>query len=331
MYFCTMSEKLKKLQEAVDKINKEHGAGTVMSLHDTPITTEVISSGSFGLDNALGVGGYAKGRIVEIFGPESSGKTTLAIHAIAECQKTGGMAAVIDAEHAFDKAYASKLGVNIDELFFNQPNSGEHGLQIAEELISSNAVDLIVIDSVAALTPQAELEGAMGDQKMGLQARMMGQAMRKLVAAISKTNTLCIFINQTREKIGVVYGSPITTPGGNALKFYASMRLDVSKSQAKQGDEVVGNKTKVKVIKNKVAPPFKIAEFDIIFGEGIDRAGEIVDMSVELGLIKKGGAWLTYKDTKIQGRESFKNLLKDNPELQKELETQIKTIIYGEA
>lgn len=325
------NDKLKLLKDAINKINKEHGDGTVMSLSDSPVNTEVISTGSFGLDLALGVGGLPKGRIVEIYGPESSGKTTIATHLIAEAQKAGGLAAFIDAEHAFDKDYATKLGVNVDELVFHQPNSGEEALQIADELISSGALDIVVIDSVAALTPKAELEGEMGDQKMGLQARLMGQALRKLVATTSKNNVLLVFINQTREKIGVMYGSPITTTGGNALKFYASVRLDVTKSLAKAGDEVYGNKTKVKVIKNKVAPPFRIAEFDIVFGEGIDKQGEILDAAIGFNIVKQGGSWLTYNDTKIQGKDKFRQLMKDNPELAIEIEKLVKNKLNEEA
>lgn len=318
------SEKSKALKEVLNKINKDHGDGTVMSLSDSPIPTEVISTGSFGLDLALGIGGLPKGRIVEMFGPESSGKTTIATHVIAEAQKAGGIVGFIDAEHAFDKKYAEALGVNVDELIFSQPNCGEEALEVADELIRSGVFDVVVVDSVAALVPKAELEGDMGDSKMGLQARLMGQAMRKLAGITSKSGTLLIFINQTREKIGVMYGSPITTPGGNALKFYASVRLDISKSLAKSGDEIYGNRTKVKVVKSKVAPPFKTAEFDIIFGEGIDKVGEVLDLAVSFDIIKKGGSWLTYKDTKIQGRDSFRQLLKDNPDFLKEIEDQVK-------
>jgi recombination protein RecA len=326
------SDKIKLVKEAMTKINKEFGDGSVMSLSDAAVPTEVISTGSFGLDIATGVNGLPKGRVVEIFGPESSGKTTIATHVIAECQKNGGVAAVIDVEHAFDREYAKKLGVNVDELIFNQPDNGEQALQIADELICSGGIDVIVIDSVAALVTKSELEGDMGDSKMGQQARLMGQAMRKITPSVSKNNVLCIFINQIREKIGIMFGNPETTSGGNALKFYASMRLDVRRStQVKDGDFVQGNKVKVKVIKNKVAPPFRLAEFDIIFGEGIDKTGEIVDQAIEFGIIKKGGSWLAYQDTKIQGRDSFRQLLKDNPELSLELETKIKEKIYAEA
>lgn len=323
------AEKLKLLKPTLEKINKEFGEGSVMSLSDAPIPSDVISTGSFGLDIATGVNGFPKGRIVEIFGPESSGKTTIAIHAIAECQKLGGIAAVIDVEHAFDREYAKKLGVNVDELIFNQPDNGEQALQIADELILSGAIDIIVIDSVAALVTKSELEGDMGDSKMGQQARLMGQAMRKLTPSVSKNNVLCIFLNQIREKIGIMFGNPETTSGGNALKFYASMRVDVRRStQVKDGDLIQGNKIKAKIIKNKVAPPFRTAEFDIIFGEGIDKTGELIDTAISLGIIKKGGAWLTYNDAKIQGRDSFRQLLKDNPEMALEIETQLKKIIY---
>ena len=320
------AEKVKALRAAMDKIERSYGKGSIMKMGDNVVEEiSVISSGSVGLNAALGVGGYPRGRVIEIYGPESSGKTTLAIHAIAEAQKAGGIAAIIDAEHAFDRFYAEKLGVDIENLLISQPDSGEQALEIAEQLIRSSAIDLVVIDSVAALTPKAELEGEMGDSKMGLQARLMSQALRKLTAAISKTNTTCIFINQLREKIGVMFGNPETTTGGNALKFYASVRLDIRKGQAlKDGDEVKGNQTKVKVVKNKVAPPFRRAEFDIMFGEGISREGEIVDLGSEMGVIKKSGSWYSYNDSKLgQGRDAAKELLKDNPELAEELEAKI--------
>jgi len=320
------SDKLKALQLAMDKIEKDHGKGTIMRMGDTKVEdVAFISSGSIGLDVALGVGGYPRGRVIEIFGPESSGKTTLAIHAIAEAQKAGGIAAFIDAEHAFDRFYAEKLGVNIEELLISQPDNGEQALEVADQLIRSSAVDIVVIDSVAALTPKAELEGDMGDSKMGLQARLMSQALRKLTANISKTNTTCIFINQLREKIGVMFGNPETTTGGNALKFYASIRLDIRRiGQLKDGDEAVGNQTRVKVVKNKVAPPFRKAEFDIMYGEGISKTGEIVDLGVEYGIIKKSGSWYSYGETKLaQGRDASKALIKENPELAAELETKI--------
>jgi len=293
----------------------------------------VISSGSLGLDLALGVGGYPRGRVIEIFGPEASGKTTLAIHAIAEAQKAGGIAAFIDAEHAFDRFYAEKLGVNIDELLISQPDSGEQALEIADQLIRSSAVDIVVIDSVAALTPRAELEGDMGDSKMGLQARLMSQALRKLTANINKTNTTCIFINQLREKIGIMFGNPETTTGGNALKFYASVRLDIRRiSQLKDGDEVIGNQTRVRVVKNKVAPPFRKAEFDIMFGEGISKVGEILDLGVEYGIVKKSGSWYSYEETKLaQGRDAAKKLFKDNPELAAEIEAKIFEAVQNKA
>ena len=319
-------DKLKALQLAMEKIEKEHGKGTIMKMGEDSIEEiEVISSGSIGLNLALGVGGYPRGRIIEIYGPESSGKTTLAIHAIAEAQKAGGIAAIIDAEHAFDRFYAEKLGVDIDNLLISQPDSGEQALEVADQLIRSSAIDIIVIDSVAALTPKAELEGDMGDNKVGLQARLMSQALRKLTASINKTNTTCIFINQLREKIGVMFGTPETTTGGNALKFYASVRLDIRKSSAiKEGDNVLGNQTRVKVVKNKVAPPFRKAEFDIMFGEGISLAGEIIDLGVEAGIIKKAGAWFSYNDTKLgQGRDAAKRLIQDNPELLEELQAKI--------
>lgn len=317
------SEKLKALQAAMDKIEKNFGKGSIMKLGDENVQqVEVIPTGSIAFNAALGVGGYPKGRIIEIYGPESSGKTTLAIHAIAEAQKAGGIAAFIDAEHAFDRFYASKLGVDVDNLWISQPDNGEQALEIAEQLIRSSAIDIIVIDSVAALTPKAEIEGDMGDNKVGLQARLMSQALRKLTSAISKTNTTCIFINQLREKIGVMFGNPETTTGGNALKFYASVRLDIRRAtQLKDGEEVIGNQTRVKVVKNKVAPPFRKAEFDIMFGEGISRAGEIIDLGAELGIIKKSGSWYSYNDTKLgQGRDASKQVIQDNPELAEELE-----------
>ena len=317
------SEKLKALQAAMDKIEKSFGKGSIMKMGDDHVQeVEVIPTGSIALNAALGVGGYPKGRIIEIYGPESSGKTTLAIHAIAEAQKAGGIAAFIDAEHAFDRFYAAKLGVDVDNLWISQPDNGEQALEIAEQLIRSSAIDIIVIDSVAALTPKAEIEGDMGDNKVGLQARLMSQALRKLTSAISKTNTTCIFINQLREKIGIMFGNPETTTGGNALKFYASVRLDIRRStQLKDGEEVIGNQTKVKVVKNKVAPPFRKAEFDIMFGEGISRAGEIIDLGADLGIIKKSGSWYSYNETKLgQGRDASKQVIQDNPELAEELE-----------
>ena len=317
------AEKLKALQAAMDKIEKNFGKGSIMKLGDERIQDiEVIPTGSVGLNYALGVGGYPKGRIIEIYGPESSGKTTLAIHAIAEAQKAGGIAAIIDAEHAFDRFYAENLGVDVDNLWISQPDNGEQALEIAEQLIRSSAIDIIVIDSVAALTPKAEIEGDMGDNKVGLQARLMSQALRKLTSAISKTNTTCIFINQLREKIGVMFGNPETTTGGNALKFYASVRIDIRPgSPIKDGDTVLGKQTKVKVVKNKVAPPFRRAEFDIMFGEGISRSGEIVDLGAELGVIKKSGSWYSYNETKLaQGRDACKQVIQDNPELAEELE-----------
>lgn len=320
------AEKLKALQLAMDKIEKDHGRGTIMKLGDEHIEeVSVIPTGSVGLNIALGVGGYPRGRVIEIYGPESSGKTTLAIHAIAEAQKAGGIAAIIDAEHAFDRFYAAKLGVDIDNLLISQPDSGEQALEVADQLIRSSAVDIIVIDSVAALTPKAELEGDMGDSKMGLQARLMSQALRKLTASINKTNTTCIFINQLREKIGVMFGNPETTTGGNALKFYASVRLDIRRiGQLKDGDEVIGNQTRVKVVKNKVAPPFRKAEFDIMYGEGISHSGEIIDLGVECGIVKKSGSWFSYGDTKLaQGRDATKKLIESNPELAAELEEKI--------
>ena len=317
------NEKLKALQAAMDKIEKNYGKGSIMKLGDEHVQeVEVIPTGSIGLNAALGVGGYPKGRIIEICGPESSGKTTLAIHAIAEAQKMGGIAAFIDAEHAFDRFYAAKLGVDIDNLWISQPDSGEQALEIADQLIRSSAIDIIVIDSVAALTPKAELEGDMGDNKVGLQARLMSQALRKLTSTISKTNTTCIFINQLREKIGVMFGNPETTTGGNALKFYASVRLDIRPGQPiKDGEEMIGRQTRVKVVKNKVAPPFRKAEFDIMFGEGISRTGEIIDLGTDLGIIKKSGSWYSYNDTKLgQGRDAAKQCIADNPELGEELE-----------
>ena len=322
----TDKEKDKALEQVLADIEKQFGKGSVMRLGaDAHLNIETTSSGSITLDIALGAGGYPKGRIIEIYGPESSGKTTLAIHAIAETQKQGGIAAIIDAEHAFDRFYAEKLGVDIDNLLISQPDSGEQALEIADQLISSSAIDIIVIDSVAALTPKAELEGDMGDNKVGLQARLMSQALRKLTASINKTNTTCIFINQLREKIGVMFGNPETTTGGNALKFYASIRLDIRRvTQIKDGDEVIGNQTRVKVIKNKVAPPFRKAEFDIMFGEGISLAGEIVDLGVEYGIIKKSGSWFSYKDSKLgQGRDAVKQIIKDNIELRDELYSMI--------
>ena len=320
------SEKLKALQAAMDKIEKSYGRGAIMKLGDDSVEeVAVIPTGSIALNAALGVGGYPRGRVIEIYGPESSGKTTLAIHAIAEAQKAGGIAAIIDAEHAFDRFYAEKLGVDVENLWISQPDSGEQALEIADQLIRSSAVDIVVIDSVAALTPKAELEGDMGDSKMGLQARLMSQALRKLTATISKTNTTCIFINQLRDKIGVMFGNPETTTGGNALKFYASVRLDIRRvSQLKDGDEVIGNQTRVKVVTNKVAPPFRKAEFDIMFGEGISRAGEIIDLGVDKGIIKKSGSWFSYGDTKLgQGRDAAKKCIEDNPELADELEAAI--------
>lgn len=320
------SEKLKALQAAMDKIEKSFGKGSIMKMGDEQIEqVDVISTGSIALNSALGVGGYPKGRIIEIYGPESSGKTTLAIHAIAEAQKAGGIAAFIDAEHAFDRFYAAKLGVNVDELLISQPDNGEQALEIADQLIRSSAIDVIVVDSVAALTPKAELDGDMGDNKVGLQARLMSQALRKLTSTISKTNTTCIFINQLREKIGVMFGNPETTTGGNALKFYASVRLDIRRvTTLKDGDQPIGNQVRVKVVKNKVAPPFRKAEFEITFGEGISKIGEIVDLGTDLNILKKSGSWYSYNETKIgQGRDAVKNLLKDNPELCEELEAQI--------
>lgn len=327
-------EKLKILQSTLDKIEKNYGKGSVMKLGDRVAEkVDVIPTGSINLDMALGVGGFPRGRIIEIFGPESSGKTTLAIHAIAECQKQGGIAAFIDAEHAFDSFYAKKLGVDIANLLVSQPDNGEQALEIADNLIRSGAIDIIVVDSVAALTPKAEIDGEMGDSKVGLQARLMSQAMRKLTSTISKTNCCCIFINQLREKIGVLFGNPETTTGGNALKFYASVRIDIRRIQAiKDGDQNVGNRVKVKVVKNKVAPPFRTCEFDLMFGEGISKLGEIIDLGVECEVIKKSGSWFSYGDTKLaQGRESLKQVLRDNPELSDELEEKIRTALAEKA
>lgn len=323
-------EKLKALKLTLERIDKDFGKGSVMKLGDKQhASVEVVSTGSLGLDVALGVGGFPKGRIIEIYGPESSGKTTIAIHTIAEAQKKGGICAIVDAEHAFDASYARKLGVDVDNLLISQPDYGEQALEIAERLILSGALDVVVIDSVAALVPKSELEGEMGDSKMGLQARLMSQAMRKLTAGISRTNCTCIFINQLREKIGVMFGNPETTTGGNALKFYASVRLDIRRiSQLKDGDQVTGNRTRVKVVKNKVAPPFRQAEFDIIYGAGISKIGEIIDMGVELGILTKSGSWFSYGDSKIgQGRDSVKNFLQDNPEFAIEIEGKIRTML----
>jgi len=327
------TEKLKVLQSTIDKLDKTYGKGTVMKLSDEKVVDiATIPTGSLGLDIALGIGGMPRGRVVEIYGPESSGKTTLAMHAIAEAQKLGGIAAFVDAEHAFDKAYAEKLGIDTENLLISQPDHGEQALEIAEHLIRSGAIDILVIDSVAALVPKSELEGEMGDSKMGLQARLMSQALRKLTAVVNKTKSCCIFINQLREKIGVMFGNPETTTGGNALKFYASVRLDIRRmSQIKEGaDNVLGNRTKVKVIKNKLAPPFRVVEFDVIYGEGISKVGEILDIGVELDIIKKSGSWFSYGDSKLgQGRESVKGVIRDNPELFEELETKIKAKIMG--
>ncbi|MGM9688704.1 MAG: recombinase RecA [Alloprevotella sp.] len=320
------NEKLRALQAAMAKIEKDFGRGSIMKLGDQQVeNVEVIPTGSLALNAALGVGGYPKGRIIEIYGPESSGKTTLAIHAIAEAQREGGIAAFIDAEHAFDRFYAAKLGVNVDELLISQPDNGEQALEIADQLIRSSAIDIIVIDSVAALTPKAEIEGDMGDNKVGLQARLMSQALRKLTSNISRTNTTCIFINQLREKIGVMFGNPETTTGGNALKFYASVRMDIRRvTTLKDGDTPIGNQVRVKVVKNKVAPPFRKAEFEITFGEGISHAGEVVDLGVELGIIKKSGSWFSYGESRLgQGRDAVKKVIKDNPELSAEIEAQI--------
>ncbi|RYZ19671.1 MAG: recombinase RecA [Chitinophagaceae bacterium] len=321
------AEKLKALKLTMDKIDKDFGKGSVMMMNERgEQTQEVVSTGSIGLDAALGIGGLPRGRVIEIYGPESSGKTTVATHVIAEAQKKGGMCAIIDAEHAFDSAYAQKLGVDIDNLLISQPDYGEQALEIADRLILSGALDVVVIDSVAALVPKGELEGEMGDSKMGLQARLMSQALRKLTATISKTNTICIFINQLREKIGVMFGNPETTTGGNALKFYASVRLDIRRmTQIKDGEEAIGNRVKVKVVKNKVAPPFRVAEFDLVFGEGISKIGEILDMGVELGIVNKSGSWFSYNNDKLgQGREGVKSLLKDNPALADEIEQKIR-------
>ena len=327
--------KLKALKLTLDKLDKAYGKGTVMKMSDAPvIDVDVISSGSLGLDVALGVGGYPKGRVVEIYGPESSGKPTLTLHAIAETQKAGGIAAFIDAEHAFDRFYAQNLGVDIDNLIISQPDNGEQALEIADNLVRSGAIDMIVIDSVAALTPKSEIEGEMGDSKMGLHARLMSQALRKLTGSISKTNCTMIFINQLREKIGVMFGNPETTTGGNALKFYASVRLDIRRStQIKDSNGMVkGNKTRVKVVKNKVAPPFKLAEFDIMYGEGVSKVGEILDLAVEFDIVKKSGSWFSYDETKLgQGRDAVKEMIKDNPDLMDELEEKIKSAIKGEA
>jgi len=325
------ADKLKALKLTLDKLDKTYGKGTVMKMGDSPNeNVEAISSGSLGLDIALGVGGYPKGRVVEIYGPESSGKTTLTLHAIAECQKKGGIAAFIDAEHAFDRFYAENLGVDIENLIISQPDHGEQALEIADNLIRSGAIDMVIIDSVAALTPKSEIEGEMGDSKMGLHARLMSQALRKLTSSISKTNCTVIFINQLREKIGIMFGNPETTTGGNALKFYASIRLDIRRStQIKNSDGVVmGNKTRVKIVKNKVAPPFKLAEFDIMYGEGISKVGEIIDLAVESEIINKSGSWFSYEGTKLgQGRDAVKTLLKDNPDLTETLESKLKEII----
>ena len=320
------AERLKALQAAMAKIEKDFGKGSIMKLGDESVEdVDTIPTGSLSLDAALGVGGYPKGRIIEIFGPESSGKTTLALHAIAEAQKAGGLAAFIDAEHALDRFYAAKLGVNTDDLLISQPDNGEQALEIADQLIRSSAIDIIVIDSVAALTPKAEIEGDMGDNKVGLQARLMSQALRKLTSSISKTDTTCIVINQLREKMGIMFGNPETTTGGNALKFYASVRLDIRRvTTLKDGDTPIGNQVRVKIVKNKVAPPFRKAEFEITFGEGISRAGEIVDLGVELGILKKSGSWFSYGETRLgQGRDAVKKLIKDNPELSEEIEAQI--------
>jgi len=327
-------EKLKALKATIDKIDKDYGKGTIMRMGDNAIIDmEVISTGSIALDYALGVGGFPRGRVVEIYGPESSGKTTLAIHAMAEAQKNGGIAAFVDAEHAFDRFYAENLGVDTENLLISQPDNGEQALEITDHLVRSGAIDIIVVDSVAALTPKAEIEGDMGDSRMGLQARLMSQALRKLTSSINKTNTTVIFINQLREKIGVMFGNPETTTGGNALKFYASVRLDIRRiGQIKVGDEVVGNKTRVKVVKNKVAPPFRKAEFDIMFGEGISKLGEIIDLGVEYEIIKKSGSWFSYGESKLgQGRDSVKNILKDNPELMEEIHNKIVAKINGTA
>lgn len=324
------TEKLKALQLTMEKLDKAYGKGAVMKLGDTPVEkVEVIPTGSITLDLALGVNGYPKGRVIEIYGPESSGKTTLAIHAIAEVQKQGGIAAFIDAEHAFDQFYAKKLGVDIDNLLISQPDNGEQALEIADNLIRSGAIDLIIVDSVAALTPKAEIEGEMGDSQMGLQARLMSKALRKLTGSINKAGTCCIFINQLRDKIGVMFGNPETTTGGNALKFYSSIRIDIRKAaQIKEGEEVLGNRVKVKVVKNKVAPPFRRAEFDVMYGEGISKVGEIIDLGVDLNILKKSGSWFSYGETRLgQGRDSVKSLIQDNPELMEELEAKIKSAL----
>jgi recombination protein RecA len=320
-------EKLKALQATLDKIEKDYGKGTVMKLGEQPKwEVSTIPSGSISMDHALGIGGYPRGRVVEIYGPESSGKTTLAIHAVAEAQKSGGIAAIIDAEHAFDRTYAKKLGVNVDTLLISQPDNGEQALEITDHLIRSGAIDVIVIDSVAALTPKAEIEGEMGDSKMGLQARLMSQALRKLTANISKTNTCCIFINQLRDKIGVMFGNPETTTGGNALKFYASVRVDVRRiTQLKDGEEATGNRVRAKIVKNKLAPPFRKAEFDIVFGEGISKIGEIIDLGVDFGILKKSGSWFSYGETRLgQGRDAVKQIILDNPALMEEVEQKIR-------
>jgi len=327
------NEKLKALQTTLEKLDKAYGKGTVMRLSDSKVLdVPVISTGSLGLDLALGVGGVPRGRVIEIYGPESSGKTTLTMHCIAEAQKAGGLAAFIDAEHAFDKAYAEKLGIDTANLLISQPDSGEQALEIAEQLISSGAIDICVIDSVAALVPKAELEGDMGDSKMGLQARLMSQALRKLTGVINRTGCCCIFINQLRDKIGVMFGSPETTTGGNALKFYASVRLDIRRiGQIKDGDNVIGNRTRVKVVKNKVAPPFKVVEFDIMYGEGISKAGEVLDLAVDMEVVKKSGSWFSYGTNRLgQGRDGVKDMLKDNPDLLEELENKIKEKIKGD-
>ena len=324
------AEKMKALKVAMDKLDKAHGKGAIMRMGDDPaIEVDVIPSGSITVDLALGIGGYPRGRVTEIYGPESSGKTTLAIHAIAEAQKAGGIAAIIDAEHAFDRFYAENLGVDIDNLLISQPDNGEQALEITENLIRSGAIDIIVIDSVAALTPRAEIEGEMGDSKMGLQARLMSQALRKLTGTISKTGCVCIFINQLREKIGVMFGNPETTTGGNALKFYSSVRIDIRRSsQIKNADDVAGNRTKVKIVKNKMAPPFRRAEFDIMYGQGISKVGEIIDLGVDLNILKKSGSWFSYGDTRLgQGRDAVKDLILDNPELMEELEIKIKDAV----
>lgn len=327
------AEKLKALQLTMEKLDKTYGKGAVMKLGDSPVEkVEVIPTGSITLDMALGINGYPKGRVIEIYGPESSGKTTLAIHAIAEVQKQGGIAAFIDAEHAFDQFYAKKLGVDIDNLLISQPDNGEQALEIADNLIRSGAIDLIVVDSVAALTPKAEIEGEMGDSQMGLQARLMSKALRKLTASINKAGCCCIFINQLRDKIGVMFGNPETTTGGNALKFYSSVRIDIRRAaQIKEGEEVTGNRVKVKIVKNKVAPPFRKAEFDIMYGEGISKIGEVIDLGVELNILKKSGSWFSYGETRLgQGRDSVKSLLQDNPELMEELESRIKEALGAE-